>query len=166
MNEDILKRLREFDVIIPFEGELKHAGRARFYIDVKKALGYPDFLNLVSERLFDYFSSDVSCVAGQGHGGISLASIISVNYDLPLVLIRDKPKDHGRDNLIDGYVPKKGDKVEVVDDVITTGGSLEKTIQTIKATGAEVVGAHVVVKRREGVLSVPWDFLLTAEDLL
>jgi len=63
-------------------------------------------------------------------------------------------------------MPKEGDKVAIVDDVFTTGKSLQKIVDVIIPTGAEIVGCYVLVKRGEGQTSVPVESLLHMEDLL
>ena len=67
-----------------------------------------------------------------------------------LTLVRDEPKKHGKGGWIDGYVPNEQDKVVLVDDVFTTGGSLRKLIKILEPTKAEIIGVYVVVKRGEG----------------
>ena len=117
------------------------------YIDVKKAYGYPDTLNLISDSLYDIIDKKTTCIATAGYGGLSPASVISSKYGLNLALIRDEPKNHGKCSWIDGYVPNEKDKVAVIDDVFTTGKSLSKIINVLEPTKAEIVGCYVVFKR-------------------
>ncbi len=166
MKDELIRRLKELDVIRRELVDLKHAGRSDYYVDIKKAYGYPDVLNLICGSLWEVIDKRTTCIAAGGYGGVSPATILSKEYDLKLTLIRDEPKKHGKGGWIDGHVPTKQDRVSIIDDVFTTGGSLKKNINVIKPTGAEILGCHVVVKRGEGKLEVPFSYLLTAEDLL
>ena len=161
MQEDLITRLKQLQIVHYGEVELSHAGPAQLYFDVKKAYGDAEAFKLLTRRIGDKIPSRTSCIAGSGYGGIPLAAGISLMYGRNLALVRDEPKDHGIIKLIEGYLPGKDDKVAIVDDVFTTGNSLQKIIDIITPTGAEIVGCYVLVKRREGQLSVPVESLLT-----
>ena len=82
---------------------------------------------------------------------------------LPLILVRDKVKDHGTKNLIDGYIPNKQDLVCIIDDVFTTGTSITNTKERLVLLGVKFVKPVVVLNRSRSktVLSV-----LSDKDLL
>ncbi|MCX6746939.1 MAG: hypothetical protein NTU63_02270 [Candidatus Pacearchaeota archaeon] len=166
MVSELIELLKQLDIIYREPVKLKNAGTSTFYVDVKKAYGYPNILNLISEELWKKMRRDVSCIATAGYGGLSLATVISSRHNLYLTLVRDEPKKYGKGGCVDGYVPKKQDKIAVIDDVFTTGGSLKKIIETIKPTEAEIVGGYVVVKRGEGNLGIPLIYLFTPKELL
>ena len=128
MKKELIKRLKKFDIIESNPVRLKHAGNSSFYINIKKAYGNPDTLEFISQEMWKIVSKKATCVAASGLGGIPLASNISTRYDLNLTLIREKPKGHGLNRLIEGYIPVKEDKIALIDDVFTTGKSLKKMI--------------------------------------
>jgi orotate phosphoribosyltransferase len=165
MDKDLVGMLRQLRVIYREPIKLRSGKTADYYVDVKKAYGSPVVLDLISESLFAQMDERATCVAAAGYGGIPIASVISHQHGLKLVLVRDKGKNHGRGGLIDGYVPTEWDKVEIIDDVLSTGGSLRDTMKSLEPTGVEILGCHVVVKRGEADLGVPWDYLLTVKDL-
>lgn len=136
------------------------------YVDVKKAYGDPRALRLISDGLWEIINRNATRITGMGYGGISPPSILSVQHGLHLTMVRDTPKRHGRGGFIDGYVPTSEDKVAVIDDVFTTGGSLRKIISALESTRAKILGCYVVVKRGDGELGVPLKWLLKVEDLL
>lgn len=166
MSSELIKKLKQLDIIYRKPINLKNAGASDFYVDIKKAYGYPDTLNSISDELWKRMEGNITCIATAGYGGLSPATIISSKYGLNLTLVRDKPKKHGKGGWIDGYIPNEQDKIAVVDDVFTTGGSLRKIIEVLKPTRAEIIGCYVVVKRKEGNLQVPLIHILTLEDLL
>jgi len=162
----LIARLKQLPVIEKGPVELKNAGTADYYLNIKKAYGDPELMFLLCKNLWEKIPREVTCLAGSGHGGIPLATRMSGLYTRKLSLVRDGPKEHGLSDLIDGYMPNSNDKVAIVDDVFSTGGSLRKVIETLTPTGAEILGCYVAVKRGEGQLSVPWQYLMTAEELL
>lgn|SRR3989344_9527085 len=153
------------DLVIKEPVDLASGEKSDYYIDIKKAYGYPKVLDLMAELLASFIPNYVSCIASSGYGGIPLASLISAKTGRNLTLIREAPKNHGTKVLIDGYTPKSEDVVALVDDVFTTGGSLRKMRQ---ALGEEINigGYYVVVKRGEGKLDRPLHSLITPEDLI
>ena len=89
---------------------------------------------------------------------------------LEAFVVRKEPKKHGTMQWIEGYV-KKGDKVLIVEDVITTGGSTLKAIERAKECGLKVMGVVVLIDRQEGgrdeveAKGIPFKALLTKEEI-
>lgn len=166
MIQELIEKLKQLPVVERGTVELKNAGISDYYINIKKAYGDPELMFLLCKNLWEKIPKEVTCVAGSGHGGIPLATRMSGLYARKLALVRDGAKEHGLNQMIDGYVPSSKDKIAIVDDVFSTGGSLRKIIETLTPTGAEILGSYVIVKRGEGQLSVPWQYLMTAEELL
>ncbi|MDP3698522.1 MAG: phosphoribosyltransferase family protein [Nanoarchaeota archaeon] len=166
MIQDLISRLKQLSVVERGTVELKNARTSDYYINIKKAYGDPELMFLLCKNLWEKIPKEVTCIAGSGHGGIPLATRMSGLYACKLALVRDGPKEHGMIELIDGHMPSSKDKVAIIDDVFSTGGSLRKVIEILQPTGAEIIGCYVIVKRGEGVLPVPWQYLMTAEELL
>lgn len=166
MMDRLAKRLREIGIAYRGEFALSSGEKSTYYLDIRKAYGIPDALRMISEDLWKIIDKDVNCIATQGYGGISPASIIAVEHNLYLTLVRSEQKAYGLANIIEGYKPAKRDRVAIIDDVLTTGGSLRKIIREIELTGASILGCYVVVKRGEADLVYPLKWLLTADQLL
>lgn len=166
MQKALLQKLKSLDLVRKEDIQLKNAGSSNLYIDVKKAYGDPMVLSLLCDVLWQDVSPKATCIAASGYGGLPPASVLAARYDLKLSLVRDEVKDHGAINQIDGYVPTSEDQVVIVDDVFTTGGSLRKTVEIVRSTGAGILGCRVVVKRGEGALDVPLSHIFVLEDLL
>ncbi len=162
----LAEKLAREGIVYKGKVRLKHAGESEYYLDVKKAYGNPGLLKEIAGELYKSMSEKVTCVAAGGHGGIPLATTISIEQGLKLCLVRDSLKDRGKQSLIDGYTPGKHDIIAIVDDVFTTGGSIINVYNALRETGAQVLSAHVVVKRGEGKIPVPLTYLMTAEELL
>lgn len=114
---------------------------------MKKVLGYPKASELICDELCKIIDRRTTCVASIGYGGLPLAAIVSLKLGLPLVVVREKPREHGLKNLIDGYVPTKKDRVAIVDDVFTMGTSMLKIITALAKTKAKILAGYVVVNR-------------------
>ena len=165
--EELIRILKEHTYHEPTK--LKNIAQSDFYVDVKEACGYPNKLNIIVDELYKLLSPETTCVAGNGYGG-SFVPVLASRHNLNFCMIRDQPKNHGRNKgRIEHYFPKAADKVAVFDDVLSTGGSLKETGDIISTeTEAEVIGYCVVVKRGEltVTLSAPLKYLVSVEEIL
>jgi len=82
---------------------------------------------------------DAEVIAGTATAGIPHAAWVSDLLDLPMCYVRSKPKGHGKGNQIEGKV-EEGQKVVVVEDLISTGGSVITAVQALREAGCEVLG--------------------------
>lgn len=171
MESSLFEKLKGLDIVYRGSVELKHAGISDFYIDVKKAYGYPDLLNALADELYGLMkrtNSKINCVSGNGYGGIPLSTAISSRHGLKNILVRNEPKKHGRGGYFEGYPPTREDVVGVVDDVSTTLKTIEDIVGKVRRSGAEVVGCYSVVNRWEGdmTMGVPFYYLFKAEHFI
>jgi len=112
------------------------------YCDNRVALSYPDIRAYITKCLIDEIKEKyptVEVIAGVATAGIPQASIIADRMSKSLIYVRAKPKDHGMTNLIEGKITP-GQKVVVVEDLISTGGSSLKAVEALKEQGANVLG--------------------------
>lgn len=118
------------------------------YCDNRKLLSYPDVRNYVKdglESLVKEYFPHTECIAGVATAGIPHGAIIADTLGLPFVYVRSKPKEHGLTNTIEGDL-KHGQRVLVVEDTISTGGSSLKAVEDLRAAGAEVIGMIAIYK--------------------
>lgn len=112
------------------------------YTDNRKTLSYPDIRNFIKvelSRLILENFGEVEVVAGVATGAIAQGALVADNLGLPFVYVRSTPKDHGLENLIEGNI-KPGQKVVIVEDLVSTGKSSLKAAQAVKNAGGEVLG--------------------------
>ena len=118
------------------------------YCDNRKLLSYPDIRNMVKNGLVDlakeYFP-EVECIAGVATAGIPHGALLADALGLPFVYVRSKPKEHGLTNTIEGDL-RHGERVLVVEDTISTGGSSLKAVDDLRKAGAEVIGMVAIYK--------------------
>lgn len=112
------------------------------YCDNRKTLSYPsvrNFIKIQFARLIMEKYPDVDVIAGVATGAIAQGAMVADLLGKPFIYIRSAPKGHGLENLIEGDL-KPGQKVVVIEDLISTGGSSLKAVQAVRNNGAEVLG--------------------------
>ena len=116
--------------------------KSPFYCDNRKTLSFPELRSFVKVELtrlvMEHFAK-ADVVAGVATGAIAQGALVADLLGKPFIYVRSKPKDHGLENLIEGEL-QAGQKVVVVEDLISTGGSSLKAVEAIRSAGAEVVG--------------------------
>ncbi len=150
-----------------------------FYIDCRIVLAHPHSRHLVAQLAYDLLKSlEFTFIGGLEIGAIPLATCISdygymatPKREWQTFVVRKQPKDHGLGKLIEGSI-HPGERALVVDDVLTTGGSLLKAAESARVHGLQVTHGLVIVDRSEdegkpnlaqmGIQLLP---LLTLDDL-
>ena len=112
------------------------------YCDNRKTLSYPQtrsFIKIELARLILEMYPNVEVIAGVATGAIAQGALVADALGLPFVYVRPTPKDHGLENMIEGDLRPK-QKVVVIEDLISTGGSSLKAVEAIRNDGSEVLG--------------------------
>ena len=112
------------------------------YCDNRLTLAYPEVRTHVEEALaktVKEFYPEAEALLGTSTAGIAHAAITAQIMGLPMGYVRSGAKDHGRKNQIEGKL-EKGQKVVVVEDLISTGGSVIEVVNVLREAGAEVLG--------------------------
>lgn len=116
------------------------------YCDTRLTISDPvirkQLANGLSSLIKDHFS-DCEVVAGTATAGIPHAAWVADIMQLPMVYVRSKAKEHGRGNQIEGKYAK-GQKVVVIEDIISTGGSSITAVEALRNAGCEVLGVVCV----------------------
>ncbi len=112
------------------------------YCDNRKTLSYPHirtYIKIELARLIVEMYPDVEVIAGVATGAIAQGALVADALGLPFVYVRTSPKDHGLENMIEGDLRPR-QKVVVIEDLISTGGSSLKAVEAIRNDGSEVLG--------------------------
>lgn len=116
--------------------------KSPIYCDNRKVLSFPYIRDFVKSEMcsviFEQFP-DADVLAGVATAGIAWGAMAADQLKLPYVYVRPKPKEHGLGNQIEGNL-EKGQKVVVIEDLISTGKSSLQVVDVLKAAGVEVVG--------------------------
>ncbi len=116
--------------------------KSPIYTDNRKTLGHPSLRSFVKLELCHVIQEnfpEADAVAGVATGAIAQGALVAEELGLPYCYVRPKPKDHGMGNQVEGEI-KKGSKVIVVEDLISTGGSSLKAVAALREYGVEVIG--------------------------
>jgi len=125
-----------------------------YYIDLRLVPSFPDALQRVCDFYLSLIRGDLGTegfdrVAGIPTAGIPFASIIAYRLQKPFLYVRPTRRLHGRERRIEGVV-MPGDRILLIDDLITTGHSLRRSAAAIRAEGGLVTDAVVLLDREEG----------------
>jgi orotate phosphoribosyltransferase len=132
------------------------SGRAsEYYVNCKQVLSHPRYRRIVAELIADHLAPwDVQAIGGMEIGAIPIATSVSdylyaqKGRELRTFVVRKKAKDHGMKHTVEGSF-QAGDRVLIVDDVLTTGQATIDGIQQARAAGLDVKHALVIVDRQE-----------------
>lgn len=116
------------------------------YCDNRVTLSYPavrsairdSFVALIKEKF-----PQANKIAGVATGAIAQGALVADAMQLPFIYVRAAPKDHGLTNLIEGEIGPS-DRIVVIEDLISTGGSSLKAVEAIRAEGVEVLGMAAI----------------------
>ncbi|SFS61133.1 orotate phosphoribosyltransferase [Paenibacillus sp. 453mf] len=120
--------------------------KSPIYCDNRLTMSYPEIRDLIAESFAAVIREqypDTEVIAGTATAGIPHAAFVAQKLGLPMIYIRDKAKGHGKENLIEGLV-KEGQKVIVIEDLISTGGSSLKAAKAVQEAGAEALAVLAI----------------------
>src|SRR5947209_13614350 len=128
---------------------LRSGRRSRYYFDKYLFETQPSILRRAGRALAHLVPPQTQRLAAPELGAVLLGGAVSLELDLPLVLVRKEAKEHGTGRALEGVL-EAGDRVTVIEDVLTTGGEAIRAIEQVQAAGGTVVGLVAVLDREEG----------------
>jgi len=153
--QKILEIARATGALLQGEFTLSSGKKSNHYFEGKRLTLSPEGAYQVGKVIFDELeNSHVDAVGGLAIGADPIATAVALvshleGKPIPSFIVREEPKQHGTRKQIEGHV-KEGFRVVIVDDVITTGGSVGRAIEAVEAVGCKVVKVIVIVDRHEG----------------
>ena len=116
--------------------------KSPIYCDNRVTLSYPTIRTYIrqayAQSILDHYGKP-DIIAGVATGGIALGALVAQELNLPFIYVRSSAKEHGLGNQIEGFY-EKGQKVVVIEDLISTGGSSLKAVDALRKGGLEVKG--------------------------
>ncbi len=116
--------------------------KSPIYCDNRKTLAFPKIRKAIKDSFAELIKEkflSTEAVAGVATGAIAQGALVADLLDLPFMYVRSEAKGHGLENLIEGN-PQKGQRVVVIEDLISTGGSSLKAVHALRQYGCEVLG--------------------------
>ncbi|MBN1112394.1 MAG: orotate phosphoribosyltransferase [Bacteroidales bacterium] len=116
------------------------------YCDNRKTLSFPEVRKEITKGFVEVVKEkypNVEVIAGVATGAIALGVLVAEELGLPFIYIRSAAKGHGLTNLVEGHV-EKGQKVVVIEDLISTGGSSLKAVEALRDMECDVLGMAAI----------------------
>jgi orotate phosphoribosyltransferase len=116
--------------------------KSPIYCDNRKTLSFPEVRTFIRDSFSELISElypEAGLIAGVATGAIAHGALVADNSKLPFIYVRSEAKEHGLGNQIEGYF-EKGQKVVVIEDLISTGGSSLNAVKALRDAGCEVLG--------------------------
>ncbi len=120
--------------------------KSPIYCDNRKTLSYPEIRTFIRESLVQTIRTkfpEVEVIAGVATGAIAQGALVAESMNLPFVYVRSEEKKHGMGNIVEGEI-KAGQKVVVVEDLVSTGQSSLKAVDTLRGMGCNVLGMTAI----------------------
>lgn len=149
--DHLVAALREHALVIG-EVTLTSGRTAQYYVDAKRAILLPGAFTALGELV----SAEARACGATAVGGVPVSAIpvacapLACGYPDRAFIIRKERKEHGLQRWIEGPLPQPGERVLIVEDVVTTGGSTVDAIERVRSEGLEVAGAVCVLDRLAG----------------
>jgi orotate phosphoribosyltransferase len=152
LTDDDLKRALLEHAYLEGDFVLRSGRRSSYYLDKYRFETRPELLGPLGERIAEAVAEhepEAARLAGPELGAVALAASASLASGLPFVIVRKAAKDYGTGNRLEG-VYAEGERVCLVEDVVTSGGALLDAVEALRAAGLVVQTAICVVDREEG----------------
>jgi orotate phosphoribosyltransferase len=146
--DQLAKRIADVS-LLRGEFTLRSGRKSNYYLDKYRFETQPDVLRALGELLAERVTTDIDRIAGAELGAVALAAAASMASGKPFVIIRNQKKDYGTSKLVEGVL-NEGEKVLIVEDVLTTGGQVLEAARSLKDAGATVERIVAVIDRQEG----------------
>ena len=155
LKKDLIQLLKDVNCVKFGDFVLASGKKSKYYVDIKKATTNPKVLKAVAKMIKEYLEKENELenknlkIAGVELGSVSIATAVSLETEKDLLIVRKKAKDYGTKNKIEGEL-NDGDRVIIVEDVTTSGGSVAKAVDEIRKNNGVVEKVFVIVDRMEG----------------
>ena len=116
--------------------------KAPIYCDNRKILSYPAARSFIRDQFVQVIRQrypEAEAIAGVATGAIAHGALVAGELGLPFAYVRSEPKGHGLENLIEGDL-KPGQKVVIIEDLVSTGSSSLKAVRAVRQIGSHVLG--------------------------
>ena len=148
-NNEIIRQLidKKIVTISPDKDFVYASGmHSPIYTDLRQTISFPELRQAIAENLAALIKNEfpeVTVIGGVATAGIPHAAWVAQVLNLPMVYVRSKPKDHGQGRQIEGRL-SMDDHIVLIDNLISTGGSVLSAVHAVKDTGAHVDGVSSI----------------------
>ena len=151
MENELIRALLDVDALEYGIFNLSSGRKSNYYFNIKRAITDPTVLSIISKKVIENIPTllcHVDAVAGVEIGGVPIATAVSLDSGIPLIIVRKKSKGYGIGDSFIGNV--EGKRIILVEDVTTTGSSVIKGIEKIRDSCGIINTVITVADREEG----------------
>ena len=149
-DQELICSLHKIGALQFGEFTLKSGQTSSIYINLRKIISYPDILRTVADAMWQKIKDcQFDLVCGVPYTALPIATCISLQHNLPMVMRRKEKKDYGTKQMIEG-VFTTGQSCLVIEDLITTGGSIIETADELENAGLTVTNVIALINSEQG----------------
>lgn len=149
MTAELILDLYKIEAIKFGAFKLKSGIISPIYIDLRLTISYPKVLNKIADSIWEQIKLlkfDIIC--GVPYTAIPFAGIIAATHNIPMVMCRKEPKEHGTKKMVEGCFAS-GQTCLVIEDLITSGASILETVESLEKCGLVVKDAGMLIDREQ-----------------
>lgn len=152
MNNVLIHSLYQIGAIKFGDFTLKSGKKSKIYLDLRQIISYPQILRNVANAMWQkVHTCKVDLICGVPYTALPIATSISLSHNIPMIMRRKEKKDYGTKQQIEGKF-QADQSCLIVEDVITTGGSIIETAEDLEAAGIKISDVVVLIDRQQGAV--------------
>jgi len=150
LKESLIKSLYQIGCIQFGEFKLKSGQTSSVYMNLRKIISYPDIMRMVAKAMWEETrDSQFDLVCGVPYTALPIATCLSLEHNIPMIMRRKEKKDYGTKQSIEGeFQPNQ--TCLIIEDVITTGGSIIETAVDLENAGLKINDVVALIDREQG----------------
>lgn len=150
LQASLITSLYEIGAVQFGEFQLKSGQTSPIYLNLRKIISYPDLLRNIAQAMYEATRGcHYDLICGVPYTALPIATCISLDHNIPMIMRRKEKKDYGTKQMIEG-VFEPDQSCLIIEDVITSGGSIIETTDELEKSGIKVNDVVVLIDREQG----------------